>query len=134
MTVSNRSFHVFDARVFDAHIRQRQHAHRFAKEACFFAVAVDQHVAARRFQDCQRNTRQTCAGTDVGDRFATHETRDGQRIEHMAIDHFADFAHGGEVVRRIPAKQQFDVVEQGFDLIRSRRQAEFGHARFEAGI
>ena len=61
-----------------------------------------------------------------------HVRQDRERIEQVARDHLGRIAHGRKVVGRVPALQQFDVVEQLPDRRIVERELKFRNTGAQA--
>jgi hypothetical protein len=79
----------------------------------FLAVAVEQRHLEIRSRQRQRNTRQTGTGPNVQHRRRPLNVRDdAQTVEQQPDNHLIRLAHRGEVVGRVPAMQQGQIIHE----------------------
>ena len=92
------------------YIGERQHAHRFADERRFFAVAFQCGHGQRGLHDGEHQRGQTRPAADIGQRRRVLYIRQhGEAIEDVARDLFFHVAHGGEVMHLVPFVEQVQI-------------------------
>ena len=95
------------------HVGQRQNAHRFTDERCFFAVAFQRRHCQLRPHDGEHQRGQTGTAADIGERCRVFYIRQhGKAIEHVARHLFFSVAYGGQVMHLIPFVEQVEIADE----------------------
>ena len=119
--------------MFGLQIAEAQLRRNLPDEGHLLADLVNTQHGCLRFRDRQDHAGQSRPTADVHDARGhglandpPNRRHDSEAVGQVLREHVRQLAHRREVVGRIPALQQMQIVQQGIELGTRQVQAEFG--------
>src|SRR5581483_11619276 len=114
----------FDARVHDHHVSQPEFHHCLLHEGRFLMAAVNQNNLPLWTGQCERYSRKSGAGADIGQAALRQEVGNAKGVQNVMAHRFARISDRGQVIDLIPLIEQSQEPLELFQRDRREPQSE----------